>query len=167
MIPPTMKLLAFLTLLLSLIIDGATAVEASIEGEVCKSDGVCFPTEDAAHKYYVNGVDIPIDFGEDQTILGEHWERTLEVVEKSKEYIRRVREEEEFEDVRDGCIVRNQLCSFWATIGECEVNPNYMKLQCAPSCQTWYVPFVHNACLLLVLSIIFHPQRSVLNNMFQ
>ena len=26
------------------------------------------------------------------------------------------------------------MCSFWAVLGECEKNPSYMALQCAPAC---------------------------------
>lgn len=34
------------------------------------------------------------------------------------------------------CTNREQLCAFWAAIGECEANKAYMKTKCAPSCQT-------------------------------
>eukprot|EP00980_Cylindrotheca_fusiformis_P008429 scaffold1784_cov116-Cylindrotheca_fusiformis.AAC.9 len=133
-----MKLVHTIPLLSAFILGSYTNTKVSAE-EVCKTDGVCFPTKDAAHEYYFKGVDIPVDFGEDQNVAGESWEKTLDQVEKTKEYMRIVRQDEDFEDVRDGCILRNKLCSFWASIGECEANPNYMELQCAPSCQTWYV----------------------------
>lgn len=145
-----MRLLTSFFVLLFLNAVSESFAETSAEGEVCKADGVCFPTEDAAHEYYFNGVDINVDFGEDQTVAGEAWEETLKLVDKTKDYMTLVREDEGFEAVRDGCIVRNKLCSFWATLGECEANPNYMKLQCAPSCETWYVP---SACNFLLKNL--------------
>jgi len=40
------------------------------------------------------------------------------------------------EHVRKECKNRHQHCSYWATIGECDNNPGYMHLSCAPSCFT-------------------------------
>ena len=34
------------------------------------------------------------------------------------------------------CTNKEELCAFWAAIGECEANKAYMKTKCAPSCQT-------------------------------
>ena len=34
------------------------------------------------------------------------------------------------------CTNKEELCAYWAAIGECEANKSYMKLKCAPSCQT-------------------------------
>mmetsp|Transcript_27312 Transcript_27312/g.76638 ORF Transcript_27312/g.76638 Transcript_27312/m.76638 type:complete len:317 (-) Transcript_27312:96-1046(-) len=39
-------------------------------------------------------------------------------------------------EVKSECQVRHELCAFWVAIGECEKNPGYMKLQCAPACKT-------------------------------
>ncbi|KAL7548620.1 hypothetical protein ACHAWF_011893 [Thalassiosira exigua] len=41
-----------------------------------------------------------------------------------------------YENVRDSCKNQHELCSFWSMIGECERNPSYMKLSCAPACQS-------------------------------
>jgi prolyl 4-hydroxylase len=41
-------------------------------------------------------------------------------------------EESDDEDCKDA----NENCSFWASKGECENNPNYMHLHCAKSCKT-------------------------------
>jgi hypothetical protein len=32
------------------------------------------------------------------------------------------------------CQNRDDWCVYWATIGECDTNPKYMKLHCAPAC---------------------------------
>ena len=41
-----------------------------------------------------------------------------------------------YESVRDKCLNQHELCSFWSFIGECENNPAYMKVNCAPACQS-------------------------------
>ena len=40
------------------------------------------------------------------------------------------------ESTRAKCQNQEELCTFWAVHGECELNPNYMQLNCAPSCMT-------------------------------
>jgi len=41
-----------------------------------------------------------------------------------------------YSSVRDTCRNKHERCSYWAMIGECDVNPAYMKVQCAPACQS-------------------------------
>jgi len=114
----------------------AAYLQPVVADEVCHAEGVCFASEAEAHDYYSNGVHIPIDFGEDQSVAGADWKKTLENLEKSKNYMKEVVVGPEFDGVRKNCMIRNEFCSFWAAIGECDANPSYMKLQCAPSCQT-------------------------------
>lgn len=47
-----------------------------------------------------------------------------------------VHKEASYISVRKECKNRHPQCAYWAAIGECEANPKYMILQCAPSCQT-------------------------------
>ena len=42
--------------------------------------------------------------------------------------------EDKFRKVRNDCKNRDELCIFWAALGECENNPKFMEMQCAPSC---------------------------------
>lgn len=79
---------------------------------------------------------IDIDFGENQQVAGETWRETIAVIDKTLEYMKHVRTNRTFDHVRADCRCRHELCSFWAAIGECEKNPDFMKMQCAPSCQT-------------------------------
>ena len=44
--------------------------------------------------------------------------------------------QEQYKDVRVDCQLRHEHCTFWASIGECENNKKYMRLNCAPACQT-------------------------------
>jgi len=47
-----------------------------------------------------------------------------------------VLKDDSYKSVRNECKNRHPQCAYWAAIGECEANPRYMVLQCAPSCQT-------------------------------
>mmetsp|Transcript_20375 Transcript_20375/g.26270 ORF Transcript_20375/g.26270 Transcript_20375/m.26270 type:complete len:217 (+) Transcript_20375:187-837(+) len=40
------------------------------------------------------------------------------------------------QDVALNCLNRHAECSKWASAGECELNPAYMKVQCAPACKS-------------------------------
>jgi len=131
MILPISHLLALAYLLLY-----TGILRSAVADDVCLADGVCFASKAEAHEYYYNGVIVPIDFGEDQSIAGKDWKEGLDNIEKAKKYMKEVVIGPEFDGVRKGCVIRNKLCSFWAAMGECDVNPSYMKLQCAPSCQT-------------------------------
>lgn len=37
-------------------------------------------------------------------------------------------------DIRKDCLNRHELCTYWASIGECVANPSYMTIECAPAC---------------------------------
>ena len=87
--------------------------------QVCPGeDGVCFANEQAAAAYYEPGRKVEIDFGEAQQVAGEKYQDTLDVIRTTKEYIAKVRTDDTFLEVRKECKCRNELCSFWAAIGE-------------------------------------------------
>ena len=55
----------------------------------------------------------------------------------SIEYMRRIwKDGAESKNVRYKCKNVHEDCSFWAASGECEKNPTYMNLNCAPACYT-------------------------------
>ena len=41
-----------------------------------------------------------------------------------------------YASVKTECRNKHELCNFWASIGECDKNPGYMKTNCAPSCKS-------------------------------
>ena len=47
-----------------------------------------------------------------------------------------MRSDPKLSDLISKCQVRHHLCGFWAAIGECENNPKYMQIHCAPVCKT-------------------------------
>lgn len=67
--------------------------------------------------------------------------KTFEVIKKTVRYMENDIHgpnptHEISKEVLEECTNREELCAFWAAIGECEANKAYMKTKCAPSCQT-------------------------------
>ncbi|EEC44990.1 predicted protein [Phaeodactylum tricornutum CCAP 1055/1] len=74
-----------------------------------------------------------------QTVQGPEPQRetTLARLQQTHQYMdRMVYGNETLQDVWVNCMNRHELCTFWASLGECDANPTYMKLQCAPACNT-------------------------------
>jgi prolyl 4-hydroxylase len=59
------------------------------------------------------------------------------------------------------------VCAFWAAIGECEANPGYMKLKCAPSCQTCDMIDINKRCPPLPDDVVPGLLPGDLNAMFE
>ena len=62
--------------------------------------------------------------------------KTMDAIEKSVKYMQRVWKDNEFERVRHKCRNQHEDCTYWASLGECDANPKYMQLNCAPACET-------------------------------
>jgi len=104
--------------------------------QFCKSScGMCLTYDPYA------GVQQIFD-GDDETII-----KTQRVIEDMHEYMENtVFADPAFRSVRENCQNRQELCAHWAASGECEANPGYMKIQCAPACQTCLQVDVRNRC---------------------
>jgi hypothetical protein len=77
------------------------------------------------------------DMGVAQTIDETSPEDTLRTIEEARQYLlKEVAIEEKYEKVRDSCKNKHENCAFWSSIGECENNPGYMHVNCAPVCHT-------------------------------
>jgi prolyl 4-hydroxylase len=64
-------------------------------------------------------------------------DETRRIIAETEEYMKNVVfVDPKYESVKDQCKNRNSQCVFWASSGECEANPAFMTLQCAPVCQT-------------------------------
>jgi hypothetical protein len=71
-------------------------------------------------------VESTTDFGDLQVVSGAEAEKTLDVVRKTVDYMKN--EARSLPDSTiDKCLNRNQLCSFWAAIGECDANQAFSK----------------------------------------
>jgi prolyl 4-hydroxylase len=75
-------------------------------------------------------------FGVPQKVEGPHAKGTLLHIRETEKYMmEEVHADEKYREVREGCKNTHELCSFWAHLGECESNPKYMELECAPACK--------------------------------
>ena len=131
----------------------ADDVDETTNGQICFPDGNCFSSEeDAAAKYrtsldsYVK-LDIDgrsVNYGDDQQVAGSHWKSTMDVIMKTNEYMAKVFQNDTAKSYRNECKARHEQCAFWAASGECEKNPKYMLLHCAPMCETCHeISFEH------------------------
>lgn len=132
----------------------SVAADAIVEEQVCLANGQCFANDQEAHLHFYPGKQVEmvleephsVTFGEPQQVAGEKWKETLANIAKTKEYMIEVFNNETLRSIRNECKVRNELCAFWAAIGECEANPPYMLMQCAPSCQTCHQLSFEHRC---------------------
>lgn len=77
------------------------------------------------------------DMGVVQTIDSTRAKECLDRIEEAREYMtNRVLVEDTFEKTRDFCQNKHKDCTFWSVLGECENNPAYMLVNCAPVCQS-------------------------------
>jgi prolyl 4-hydroxylase len=118
-------------------------------GQICYPDGNCFGSIEEADQKYQNEKNVvklekPVNYGEPQQVAGPKWLQAMEVVQKTNEYMENVFQNDTTKSFRNDCKCRHELCAFWAAIGECENNPKYMLLHCAPVCQTCHeISFEH------------------------
>jgi len=62
------------------------------------------------------------------------------LVRKMDQYMKNVvQKEEKYSSVRGNCQNRHELCVAWALKDECENNPGYMQVSCAPACQSCHM----------------------------
>jgi len=86
-------------------------------------------------------------FGVVQSAHGNLKEKTLDKVKSMLDYM------EKSDDylslptkIRNNCQNNNELCSFWAALDECKKNMAFMKIQCAPACQTCHLIDISTRC---------------------
>ena len=132
------------------------------DGKICFPDGNCFESMmEADAKYAKRGrnlvtLEVPVvhsegqgeqrivNYGDAQQVAGPDWKKTMDVIQQTHGYMELVHQNETAVSYRDECKCRHELCAFWASIGECENNPKYMLLHCAPVCQTCHqISFEH------------------------
>lgn len=90
-------------------------------------------------------------FGRKQRVEGDSYEDTLEVIRKTVAYMENDvhgpnAKYQLSEVVLGECNNKEDLCAFWAAIGECEDNIAYMQTKCAPSCQSCHMIDINARC---------------------
>jgi hypothetical protein len=77
------------------------------------------------------------DLGEPQHLDENNAEEIKERITAAREYMRNeVMMNGTYEKVRPMCKNSHQSCAFWSVLGECENNPGYMLVNCAPVCKS-------------------------------
>lgn len=119
------------------------------EGRLCFPDGSCFDSMQEADVHYKTQthhvpLSTPVNYGEPQQVAGPDWYKSMQIVQSTNTYMTEQFQNDTAKPYRDECKCRHELCAFWAAIGECEKNPPYMLLHCAPVCQTCHeISFEH------------------------
>eukprot|EP00980_Cylindrotheca_fusiformis_P013380 scaffold3410_cov141-Cylindrotheca_fusiformis.AAC.23 len=73
------------------------------------------------------------DFGVAQTIDSKRGQECLDRIAEARDYMtNKVMVEDSYEKTRSLCKNKHKDCTFWSVLGECENNPSYMLLNCAP-----------------------------------
>jgi hypothetical protein len=79
---------------------------------------------------------IDTGYGVTQQVVGQHKRnstlRILDLITYMKDRVMKASSDDVLSSVAASCILRNDLCVFWAEIGECEANPGSFHL-------TWYL----------------------------
>jgi hypothetical protein len=69
------------------------------------------------------------DMGEPQVISSSHGRQILDKIVEDRQYIeQQVMVEDKYESVRNICKNQHESCTFWAIMGECDVNPGTLLL---------------------------------------
>ena len=77
------------------------------------------------------------DMGVPQIIDERDPQDTIKQIELARSYMaNEVAKDSKYDKTRNICKNKHENCAFWSSLGECEKNPGYMKLNCAPVCQT-------------------------------
>jgi len=90
-------------------------------------------------------------FGKKQRVEGDSYDDALEVIRKTVAYMENDvhgpnAKYQLSEEIVGECNNKEDLCAFWATIGECEGNIAYMQTKCAPSCQSCHMIDINARC---------------------
>lgn len=96
----------------------------------------------------VCGIVDDTDFGLPQEIpRTANFNAIKQIIAKSTEYMKVINGDEKYKDVRSKCQNQHAECSQWALGSGCDDNPNFMKQQCAPACQSCdHILEMHERC---------------------
>lgn len=91
--------------------------------------------------------DLGTDFGEPQSLDATYSSEIYKRIEEAREYIENeVKVDEKLRSYAGLCRNKHSSCAFWSIIGECENNPSYMNINCAPVCKTCEMLHIDTRC---------------------
>eukprot|EP00980_Cylindrotheca_fusiformis_P013383 scaffold3410_cov141-Cylindrotheca_fusiformis.AAC.26 len=97
----------------------------------------------------INYDELGSDFGVAQTIDSNLGQECLDRISETRDYMtNKVMVEDSYEKTRSLCENKHKDCTFWSVLGECEKNPAYMRLNCAPACQSCEMLHIETRCPL-------------------
>lgn len=133
--------------------DGSALLQSNLAD--LSTDDSCIATGAGESSYKVSSPatledeSLGADMGEAQVIEGTRADEIEARLAQARDYMHNVvYKDEAFSHVRDICVNKHSLCAFWAIIGECENNPGYMQVNCAPVCQSCEQLHVETRCPL-------------------
>lgn len=89
------------------------------------------------------------DLGIPQLLDVQNYDQILGKLDEARFYIADfVNLDESYVKVRDICKNGHELCGLWASTGECEKNPAYMRSNCAPVCKSCEDMHVETKCAI-------------------
>jgi len=86
------------------------------------------------------------EYGMSQFVNDEMEERSSELFYKMRKYMTSIETDPKFDSVRDICKNKSRECAKWVLEGECEKNPLFLSLNCAPFCETCLEMDVRHRC---------------------
>jgi prolyl 4-hydroxylase len=141
--------------------DAAAAAIVSADGSLLVAEVETEPSQPLAPPNEENSAEPPMNispedvallYGEPQSLQGFDVSYMLKV----DEYMRTVVAiEDKYADIREHCKNENRLCTYWATLkadqpppagGECDKNPAYMLVHCAPACMSCHKLIFEERC---------------------
>ncbi|KAG7364995.1 2-oxyglutarate/Fe(II) oxygenase [Nitzschia inconspicua] len=89
------------------------------------------------------------DLGEPQHMDPSHSKEIYQRIEDARVYVEQViRNDEKLSSIQHLCKNMHPSCAFWSVVGECDNNPGYMHMKCAPVCRTCDKLHVETRCPL-------------------
>lgn len=90
-----------------------------------------------------------LDLGVEQKIDIKRGDEVRARIAQAKQYVEeRIAKDPKQRYLLEGCKLNHENCAYWGVLGECEANPGYMKLKCAPVCGTCEDLSISNRCPL-------------------
>jgi len=89
-----------------------------------------------------------LDLGLSQVIDNSHKIEIDEIMAKARAHLEKVAADDFLSRTLPGCKNRNESCAIWAVLGECTKNPDFMKRNCAPVCESCDQVTIETRCPL-------------------